>query len=318
MAHIYPGDITKVHGIRVGQIHNDKARTGVTVVLAPKDGAVGGVSVRGAAPGTRETDVLRPGNLVDRAHAVVLAGGSAFGLAAADGVMRFLAQGDVGIAMGSMRVPIVPAAVLFDLTEGEPNIYPDAAMGRAAATAAAKGMEQGRVGAGCGATVGKLVTSGIPQPGGVGAASITLAEGVTVGTVVAVNAMGDIYDPQTGECLACAVMPDGTRVPSEGMLYGFAPAPQQIRIPAPGSNTTIGVVAVDCKLSSAQANRLADVAHDGLARAIRPVHTQMDGDTMFALATERLDAEVNFVKLCAAAAEMTARAIANAIHYARA
>lgn len=317
MATYYPGDITQVHGIRVGQAQNEKARTGVTVVLAPKDGAVGGVSVRGAAPGTRETDLLKPGNLVERAHAVVLSGGSAFGLAAADGVMRYLAQAGIGLDMGVARVPIVPAAVLFDLAEGEPNLFPDAAMGRTAATNAAKGLAQGRFGAGCGATVGKLVASGVPQAGGIGSASLTLPEGVTVGAVVAVNAMGDVYHPGTGECIACARLPDGTPVQAEGLLYGTAPAPQQIRIPAPGSNTTIGVIAVDSRLDKAEANRLADVAHDGLARVIRPAHTQMDGDTMFALATGRVGAEVNFVKLCAAAAEVTARAIANAILYSR-
>ena len=138
------------------------------------------------------------------------------------------------------------------------------------------------------------------------------------GAVVAVNAVGDVYHPETGEVLGCAHMPDGTPVPAEGLLYGHAPAPQQIRIPAPGSNTTIGVVAVDCKLTKEQANRLADVAHDGLARTIRPVHTQMDGDTMFALGTGRTHSEVNFVKLCAAAAEVTARAIANALLFAKA
>lgn len=317
MTDFYPGDITQVHGIRVGQHQNEKGRTGVTVVMAPTAGAIGGVSVRGAAPGTRETDLLRPGNLVEYVHAIVLAGGSAFGLAAADGVMRYLAQIGVGLKMGNAQVPIVPSAVLFDLMEGEPNIYPDAVMGRVAATMAAKGLEQGRVGAGCGATVSKLITSAIPQPGGIGSASITLPEGVTVGAIVAVNALGDIFDPTSGECIACALMPDGTPVMADGLLFGNPPGYQQIRIPAPGSNTTIGVVAVDSKLTKAEANRLADVAHDGLARSIRPVHTQMDGDTMFALATERVDHEVNFIKLCAAAAEVTARAIANAIYFSR-
>lgn len=311
----YPGDITKVHGIRVGQVENENARTGVTVVLAPSQGAVAGVSVRGAAPGTRETDALRPGNLVDVAHAVVLAGGSAFGLAAADGVMRFLRQNNVGLDMGVARVPIVPAAVLFDLAVGDAHITPDAAMGRAACMSAGKGVQQGRYGAGAGATVGKLVQAAIPQPCGIGSASMTLSEGVTVGAVVAVNAMGDVYHPETGECIACAHMSDGTAVPASGLLYGHAPAPQQIRIPAPGSNTTIGVIAVDCVLDKAQANRLADVAHDGYARTIRPVHTQMDGDTVFALATGRLSADVNFVKLCAAAAEVMARAVINAVFY---
>lgn len=316
MANIYrpfPGDITRVHGIRVGQAQNAQAMTGVTVVLPQAEGAVGGVSVRGAAPGTRETDLLRPGNLLERAHAVVLSGGSAYGLAAADGVMRYLEQMGVGLEMAGARVPIVPAAVLFDLGVGDSAVRPDASMGISACMSAAKGMAQGAVGAGCGATVGKLVVGAHPQQGGVGSASITLPEGVTVGAVVAVNAVGDVYHPVTGECIACASLEDGTRVRAEGLLCGQSPAPQQLRIPAPGSNTTIGVVAVDCALTKEQANRLADVAHDGLARAIRPVHTQMDGDTMFALATGKVGSDVNFVKLCAAAAEVTARAIANAI-----
>lgn len=317
MDRAYPGDITRVHGIRVGQAQSAAGKTGVTVVLCRKEGAMGGVSVRGAAPGTRETDLLRPGNLVEQVNAVVLSGGSAFGLDAAGGVMRYLEQMEWGMDMGVARVPIVPAAVLFDLGVGDPRIRPDAAMGRAACMAAQKGMSQGRFGAGAGATVGKLIPAATAQESGIGSASITLPEGVTVGAVVAVNAVGDVYHPETGQVLGCAHMPDGTAVLAEGLLYGHAPAPQQIRIPAPGSNTTIGVVAVDCKLTKEQANRLADVSHDGLARTIRPVHTQMDGDTMFALATGRTGVEVNFVKLCAAAAEVTARAIANALIFSR-
>ncbi len=309
----YPGDITKVHGIRVGQMQNESARTGVTVVLGPREGAMAGVSVRGAAPGTRETDVLKPGNLVEVAHAVVLSGGSAFGLAAADGVMRYLAQSGIGIDMGIARVPIVPAAVLFDLAVGDAGASPDAAMGRAAATAAAKGVQQGPYGAGCGCTIGKLVQNALPFRGGIGSASMTLPEGITVGAIVALNAVGDVYHPQTGQCIASARMPDGTPVMADGLLYGTSPMPAQMRIPAPGSNTTIGVVAVDCKLTKDEVTRLADVAHDGLARTIRPCHTQMDGDTLFALATERVMREINFVKLCAAAQEVTARAVANAV-----
>lgn len=314
----YPGDITRVDGIQVGHAGNMNARTGCTVVLCRKEGAVGGVDVRGAAPGTRETDLLHPGNLVERVNAVVLSGGSAFGLEAATGVMRYLEQMDCGMLVETTRVPIVPAAVLYDLSIGDPRIRPDAAMGRAACMAAGPNTPQGRVGAGTGATVGKLISAAQPQDSGLGSASITLPEGVTVGAIVAVNAVGDVYHPETGELIGCAHMPDGTPVPAEGLLYGQAPAPQQIRIPAPGSNTTIGVVAVDCKLTKEQANRLATVSHDGLARTIRPVHTQMDGDTMFALATGRIDVEVNFVKLCAAAAEVTARAIANALIYSQA
>lgn len=313
MMQAYAGDITKVHGIRVGQMQNESARTGVSVILGPREGAIAGVSVRGAAPGTRETDVLKPGNLVDVAHAIVLSGGSAFGLAAADGVMRYLAQSGVGIDMGFARVPIVPAAVLFDLGVGESDIYPDAAMGRAAAVAANKDLQQGAYGAGCGCTIGKLVQNTLPMRGGIGSASMTLPEGVTVGAIVAVNAVGDVYHPQSGQCIASAQMPDGTQVYADGLLYGSSPMPMQMRIPAPGSNTTIGVVAVDCKLTKEEATRLADVAHDGLARTIRPCHTQMDGDTIFSLATARVLSEINFVKLCAAAQEVTARAIANAV-----
>ena len=309
----YPGDITKVHGIRVGQTQNETARTGVSVVLGPREGAVAGVSVRGAAPGTRETDVLKPGNLVEVAHAVVLSGGSAFGLAAADGVMRYLAQAGIGVDMGIARIPIVPAAVLFDLSVGDPTAWPDAAMGRAAATAAGKGVQQGPFGAGCGCTIGKLVQNALPFKGGIGSASLTLPEGITVGALVAVNAVGDVYHPQTGQCIASARLPDGTPVMADGLLYGSSPIPTQMRIPAPGSNTTIGVVAVDCKLSKDEATRLADVAHDGLARTIRPVHTQMDGDTIFSLATARVIREINFVKLCAAASEVMARAVVNAV-----
>ncbi len=313
----FAGDITEVHGIRVGQAQMKNARTGVTVVLGPSAGAAGGVSVRGAAPGTRETDVLRPGNLVDRVHAVVLSGGSAFGLATADGVMRFLAQSGIGIDMGVVRVPIVPAAVLFDLSEGGNDVFPDAALGHAACLSAGKGVVQGRQGAGTGATIGKLLQGATPHPGGIGSASMKLAEGVNVGAIVAVNAMGDVYHPSSGECIACARLTDGTPMMAEGMLYGHSPGHRLMRIPAPGSNTTIGVVAVDCGLTQAEAARLADVAHDGLARTIRPVHTQMDGDTLFTLATERVSAEVNFIKLCAAAAEVVARAVANAVFYSR-
>ncbi|HSK69862.1 MAG TPA: P1 family peptidase [Candidatus Limnocylindria bacterium] len=314
----YPGDITKVHGIRVGQAQNEQARTGVTVVLGPRDGAKTGVSVRGGAPGTRETDALRPGNLVEVAHAVALCGGSAFGLAAADGVMRFLAQAEIGIDMEIARVPIVPAASLFDLGVGDASVYPDAAMGRAAASSAGKSLSQGPYGAGCGCTVGKLVQNAVPQRGGIGSASLTLPEGITVGALVAVNAVGDVYHPATRECIACAHMPDGTPVMADGLLFGAGPGRAQMRIPPPGTSTAIGVVAVDCRLSKDEVFRLADVAHGGLARVIRPSHTQMDGDTLFAMATERVLSDVNFIKVCAAAQEVTARAVVNAVLFAQA
>ncbi len=310
---LFEGYITDVHGIRVGHAQNMAARTGVTVVLCGRDGAIGGVDVRGAAPGTRETDLLKPGNLVEQVHAVVLSGGSAFGLDSATGVMRFLEKAGVGLDMGVCHVPIVPAAVLYDLAVGDSSIRPDAAMGAAACAQAGKGGAQGRVGAGTGATVGKLVPGGTPQNGGLGSASITLSCGVTVGALAAVNAVGDIYHPHTGKLLACAAMEDGTRVTAESLLFGHVPAAPQKRIPQPGQNTTISVIATDAKLTKEQANRLALVAHDGYARTIRPVHTQMDGDTVFALATGRVEADVNFIQLCAAAAEVMARAIYNGV-----
>ncbi len=309
----FEGAITEVHGIRVGQAENRDAKTGVTVVLCSREGAVLGADVRGAAPGTRETDLARPGNAVECANAVVLAGGSAFGLNAAAGVMEFLEQNEVGFDTGVCRVPIVPGAVLFDLAVGDPYTRPDAAMGLAACRNAAKHVDQGAYGAGTGATVGKLVPGSIPAAGGVGTASITLSCGVTVGAIAAVNACGDIYHPHTGKLLACGRLADGTPVPCEGLLFGAMPAPEMLKFPKPGQNTTLAVVATDAPLTKAQANRLATCAHDGLARAIRPVHTQMDGDTVFALATGRVDEEVNFVQLCAAAAEVAARAVYNAV-----
>ena len=310
---LFEGSITDVHGIRVGHAQNRAARTGVTVVLLSRDGAVGGVDVRGAAPGTRETELLKPGNLVEKVNAVVLAGGSAFGLDSAGGVMRYLEQNGVGIDMGVCRVPIVPAAVIYDLSVGDPKVRPDAAMGIAACERAGKETAQGQVGAGTGATVGKLVPGGIPQNGGLGSAAITLPSGVTVGAIAVVNAVGDIYHPHTGRLLACATMEDGTSMPAESLLYGHVPAPKPRRIPEPGQNTTIAVIATDAALTKEQANRLASVAHDGLARAIRPVHTQMDGDTVFALATGRVEADVNFIQLCALASEVMARAIVNGV-----
>ena len=308
----FEGSITDVHGIRVGQAEDRKAKTGVTVVLCSREGAALGADVRGAAPGTRETDLARPENAVECANAVVLSGGSAYGLAAATGVMSFLEQHDVGLDTGVCRVPIVPAAVLYDLAVGDAHVRPNAAMGTLACRNAAKDVEQGAVGAGTGATVGKLVPGSIPAPGGVGTASITLGCGVTVGAIAAVNACGDVYDPRTGELFACGRLADGTPVACESLLFGSIPAMEMLKFPKPGQNTTLVVVATDAILTKAQANRLATCAHDGLARTIRPVHTQMDGDTVFALATGRLDTEVNLVQLCAAAAEVTARAVFNA------
>lgn len=309
----FPGSITDVHGIRVGQVENIEARTGVTVVRVSRDGAVLGVDVRGAAPGTRETDLARPGNLVKNANAVVLSGGSAYGLAAADGVMQYLESIDVGLDMGVCRVPIVPAAVLYDLGVGNAKVRPTAEMGAEACMSATKEVWEGKYGAGCGATVGKIVPGTIPATGGVGTASIKLNTGVTVGAIVAVNAVGDIYHPHTGELVACGTLKDGTPIKAMDLLYGNPPVPSAPRFMEPGQNTTIAVIATDAILNKEEANRLATVAHDGFARTIMPVHTQMDGDTVFALATGRVDTDTNFMMLSMAASEVMARAIYNAI-----
>ena len=311
---LFEGSITDVHGIRVGQAQNLIAKTGVTVVLAGHDGATIGADVRGAAPGTRETDLCQPENTVEKANAVVLSGGSAFGLASATGVMQFLEEHQAGVDMGVCHVPIVPAAVIFDLTVGDAHVRPDAQMGMAACAAACKAVRQGAQGAGTGATVGKLVPGVVPMAGGVGTASIRLACGVTVGAIVVVNACGDVYDIRSGKPLGCGHLPDGTPVLAESLLYGASPVPATPLIPhTTGQNTTIGVIATDAALTKAQAKRLATCAHDGLARDISPVHTQMDGDTLFAMATGRVDADVNQIQLCAAAAEVMARAVNNAV-----
>ena len=214
--------------------------------------------------------------------------------------------------MGVCHVPIVPGAVIFDLTVGDAHVRPDAAMGIEACKAASKAVRQGAFGAGTGATVGKLVPGATPMQSGVGTASLTLPCGVTVGAIAVVNACGDVYDIRNGRPLGFGRMKDGTPVLCESLLNGAAPAPGTPRITT-GQNTTIAVVATDAVITKAQAKRLATCAHDGLARAIRPVHTQMDGDTIFALGTGRVDADVNQIQLCAAAAEVMARAVVNAV-----
>lgn len=272
--------ITDVSGIKVGQWTDRRAATGCTVVLC-EGGAVGGVDVRGAAPGTRETDLLRPGNLVQEAHAVLLTGGSAFGLDAAAGVMRWCEEHGVGyLATGGSRVPIVPGAVVYDLGIGRSDVRPDAAAGYAAAGAAKRGrVGEGTVGAGTGATVAKALGMAGALKGGVGTASESNGR-LIVGAIVVVNAGGEIVDSATGTVVAGPRGEDG----------GFLPTLQLMRhtrvVPPPvAENTTIAVVATNARLSKEQANRLATVAHDGYARAIRPIHTMSDGDTIFALAT---------------------------------
>lgn len=310
---LHPGSLTDVAGLRVGH-HTDLRRpTGCTVVLCPQ-GAVCGVDVRGGAPGTRETDLLRPGSLVQEVHAVLLTGGSAFGLDAASGVMRWLEARGHGLPVGpSIRVPIVPAAVLFDLWVGDPSIRPDAEAGFAACEAASdEATLQGNVGAGTGATVGKLYGFEHAMKGGLGSASVRVA-GVTVAALVAVNAVGDVLDEQ-GRVLAGALSDDGQslRDTHRALLAGELPAAL-----ISGTATTIGVVATDAKLDKAQASRLASLAHHGLSRAVSPL-TQFDGDTLFALATGDAGYRVEVSLLGALAAQVVAAAVRNAVRSARA
>lgn len=300
--------ITDVGGITIGHAQDESALTGCTVILAGP-GATVGADVRGLAPGTRETDLCRPGTLVEDAQAVLLAGGSAFGLDAAGGVMRYLHEAGLGFPTGAVSVPVVPAAVLFDLGLGS-VAWPDAAMGYTACLTASGGpVAQGNVGAGTGATVGKMLGPNGAMKGGIGTASVQ-AGGVVVGAIVAVNALGNVVDPDTGRALAGARSSEtGAIVHTDDFLLGG---------PAVG-NTTIGVVATDARLSPDEVHRIAAAAHDGLARTIRPVHTLYDGDALFALATGAAGrVEINPVVLHTAAVRAVERAVVNAVLHARA
>ena len=306
--------LTDVRGLRVGHFTDTRRPTGCTVILTP-EGAVAGVDVRGAAPGTRETELLSPLNAVEKVHAVMLAGGSAFGLDAAGGVMRWLDERGFGVRVGPARVPIVPAAILFDLWVGDAKIRPDAASGYAACDAATtEPVVEGNVGAGTGAAVGKLFGINRAMRGGIGSASITVG-GLTVGALVAVNAIGDVVDPATGEPVAGARSADGTALlgTMQALRRGDVPAHLQ-----PGTATTLGVVATDAVLTKAQANKVAQMAHDGFARSINPVHTMGDGDTIFALATGASGIEGNVTLIGALAADVMAIAVQRAVHAATA
>ena len=306
-----PAGITAVEGLRAGHFTLTQKPTGCTVILAEK-GATGGVSVRGAAPGTRETDLLDPSNLVEQVHGIVLSGGSAFGLDTATGVMQYLEERKVGFPFGGAYVPIVPAAVLFDLpVAGKPLIRPDKICGYEAAKAATTdAMPEGSVGAGAGATVGKFGGGGKPMKGGIGTASITLPSGLTVAAVVAVNAAGDIIDPATGRIVAGALAADGqTFLDARKILRNGGTVAQ----PRPAENTTLGIVATNAKLTKAQARKVADMGHDGFARTIVPAHTMADGDTIFALATGSYPGEVNMTVIGALGAEMVADALLRAV-----
>lgn len=307
------GSITDVAGLKVGQFTDKRRPTGCTVILA-EEGAVGGVDVRGGAPGTRETDLLDPLNTVSVVHAICLAGGSAFGLDVATGVMRYLDERGVGLDTRAARIPIVPAAILYDLRVGDAKIRPDAEAGyRACQAASTKPPEEGNFGAGAGATVGKLFGMERAMKGGLGAASIKL-ENVTVGAIVAVNALGDIIDPSTARIVAGARTADGKKViGSMASVLRGEPLPPLFS----GTATTIGVVATDAILTKLQAAKLAQMAHDGVTRAISPAHTSGDGDTIFSLATGKSGRAGNVSQIGALAAEAMSRAIVRAVRAAR-
>ncbi len=302
------GGITDVAGIKVGHFTDPRRPTGCTVIVY-EQGAVAGVDVRGSAPGTRETDLLKPINLVDRVNAILLAGGSAFGLDAATGVMRWLDEHNAGFPTANGRVPIVPAAILYDLQVGNGKIRPDADAGYAACAAAtARSVQEGSIGAGAGATVGKA-GGGSPMKGGIGTSSILLPNGLVVAAIVAVNSLGDIIDPRTGRIVAGARTADG---------HGFVDITAEFRAgrgvtqPAARSgaegggaqNTTIGVVATNARFDKTQMTKIAEMAHDGLARAVNPAHTPYDGDTLFAMSTgtSQVRAELGAIGALAAAA----------------
>lgn len=301
--------ITDVAGIRVGHWSDRDAATGCTVVLC-EQGAVAGVDVRGAAPGTRETELLRPGHLVQKIHAVVLAGGSAFGLDAASGVMRYLEERGVGYPYAGAHIPIVPAAILMDLGIGRSDVRPEAESGYEACGAAKDGpVEQGSVGAGTGATVAKALGMERCLKGGLGSASERSQAGLVAGALAAVNAAGDIVEPGTGRLLAAP------RADGGGFVDTLAAARKgELWSPESGGSTMLVVIATNAALDKEQANRLATVCHDGIARTVRPAHTMGDGDVVFTLATgELLIDPLGYRTLEVLAARAVERAIVRAV-----
>ena len=304
-------NILDIAGLKVGQAEDPAAKTGVTVVIVEK-GAVCGVDVRGAAPGTRETDLLDPVNAMEKVQAVVLSGGSAYGLEAANGVMEYLEENGIGFDVGVTKVPIVPSAVLFDLSNGDPFTRPDKAMGRKACENASDSLLlEGDHGAGCGATVGKLRDMPHCSNSGIGSWCEATENGIRVAALIAVNAFGDVYE--NGKIIAGTKDDNGNFLSTEDGVIQMASS-----LSFSGKNTTIGIIATNVKLTKAQAKKVAGMAHDGLARCIRPIHTTMDGDTLFCLSTEELElpaAPVDVVGILAAKA--TEQAVIRAVKAAK-
>src|ERR1700678_2735701 len=308
------GGITDVQGVKVGHFTESARPTGCTVLLFEK-GATAGVDVRGSAPGTRETDLLNPINSVQQVQAILLAGGSAFGLDAASGVVRYLDEHRLGYRVGDIVVPIVPAAILYDLEIGDAKIRPTAKSGyKACQAATSERVMEGNVGAGAGATIGKLFGPKQAMKSGLGSASVRVGNtGIVVGAIVAVNAVGDVVEPKSGKIIAGA-----RKLDESGFVDSMARIREgySVRADAP-TNTTIGVVATNVALDKAQATKVAQMAHDGLARTIYPVHTPSEGDTIFAVATGAIPARANHGGIGALAAEAMAEAVFLAVKYTR-
>jgi len=298
---------TSIDGIRVGHAEDTKAATGCTVIIC-EEGATAGVDVRGGSPGTRETDLLDPKNLVDKVHAVLLAGGSAFGLDAASGVMKYLEERDIGFDVQLTKVPIVCGAVLFDLAVGDYRVRPDFNMGyEACLKARDEECPSGNVGAGTGASVGKFLGMERAMKGGLGSYGLQIGD-LKVGSIVAVNALGDIIDPESGEILAGLLDEEGKRlVGTENIMAASYSERKNIF----SGNTTIGLVVTNGIFTKAEANKIASMAHNGYARSIRPAHSIFDGDTIFTMATGRVEADINVVGFLAA--RTMERAVVNAI-----
>lgn len=310
--------ITDVPGIKVGQAQDLEKITGCTVILC-EEGAVAGVDQRGGGPGTRETDALKPTNMIEQVHAIMLAGGSAFGLDAASGAMRFLQEKNIGYNTGVAKVPIIPSAILFDLGIGDAKAFPDAAMGYAACQNASNAApDEGNMGAGTGATVGKLLGAGQATKAGIGTASMEIGGGIIVGAIIAVNALGDVIDPATNEIIAgTRSIQKGPMKIGEGRIFANSLTVMQSLLGrtalgmASRQNTVIGVVATNARLNKSQATRVAQMAQNGVVRAIRPANTMFDGDTMFALSIGKKKANVNLIG--AFAAQVVAQAILNGV-----
>ncbi len=303
---MYTGYITDVEGIKLGHCQDEEAITGCTVIIC-EEGASGGVDVRGSAPGTRETDLFKAEKMVDRVHGIVLSGGSAFGLDASTGVMKYLEENNIGLDVGITKVPIVSSAVIFDLNIGDGFVRPDAEMGyRAAESANNVERLQGNVGAGMGATVGKILGPDKAMKSGLGSASVKSGE-LVVAAMVVLNSFGDIYDFETNKQMAGVYDYEKEEllntidiIKEKNLELGFNP-----------SNTTIAVVATNAKLDKSQCNKLAQVAHNGFARSINPVHTMVDGDTIFSMATNRVEGDINLIGILGE--EAISKAISNAL-----